>query len=259
MLIKAWTRQHVDYDPYKAGKLIQHVKDLLRSEFKVSTKNYGIAHKKVLFNMSRSLIYEAYSKVPAYNKIGNMEDSVKNFIKETYEKLSLWNTEENENGEQFLPKEVLDFKGELKNVLECLVISDHFFNRSYDEIWEMGLEAVISRIKFNDKERVLASLKAEDTETPIFCTKTFMSLKTRMEETERIESLWIAMGREKGQRGHLNVRFDASDQEYLGLLITNYSIRFNESDMNTILGIYEKYEAKSNQKDTRKGKMAVGQ
>lgn len=259
MLIKAWTRQHVDYDPYKAGKLIQHVKDLLRSEFKVLTQNYGIAHKKVLFNMSRSLIYEAYSKVPAYNRIENMEDSVKNFIKETYEKLSLWNTDESDNGEQFLPKEVLDFKGELKNVLECLSISDHFFNRSYDEIWGMGLEAVISRIRFNDKERVLASLKAEDTETPIFCTKTFMSLKTRMEETERIESLWIAMGREKGQRGHLNVRFDASDQEYLGLLITNYSIRFNESDMNIILGIYEKYEAKSNQKDTGKGKMAVGQ
>ena len=86
-----------------------------------------------------------------------------------------------------------------------------------------------------------------------------MSLKNRMEETERIESLWIAMDREKGQRGHLNVRFDASDQEHLGLLITNYSIRFNESDMNIILRIYEKYEAKFNQKDTGKGKMAVGQ
>ena len=259
MLIKAWTRQHVDYDPYKAGKLIQHVKNLLEIEFKVSTKYYGIAHKKVLFNMSRSLIYEAYSNVPAYNKIENMNDSIKNFIKETYEKLSLWNTEEDDGGEQFLPKEVLDYEGELKNVLESLAISDHFFNRSYDEIWEMGLEAVISRIKFNDKEKVLASLKAEDTETPIFCTKTFMSLKTRMQETERIESLWIAMDREKGQKGHLNVRFDASDQEYLGLLITNYSIRFNESDMNIILRIYDKYEAKSNKRDTGKGKMAVGQ
>lgn len=259
MLIKAWTRQHVDYDPYKAGKLIQHVKNLLEIEFKVSTKYYGIAHKKVLFNMSRSLIYEAYSNVPAYNKIENMNDSIKNFIKETYEKLPLWNTEEDDGGEQFLPKEVLDYEGELKNVLESLAISDHFFNRSYDEIWEMGLEAVISRIKFNDKEKVLASLKAEDTETPIFCTKTFMSLKTRMQETERIESLWIAMDREKGQKGHLNVRFDASDQEYLGLLITNYSIRFNESDMNIILRIYDKYEAKSNKRDTGKGKMAVGQ
>ena len=259
MLIKAWTRQHVDYDPYKAGKLIQHVKELLEIQFKVFTKNYGIAHRKVLFNMSRGLIYEAYSKVPAYNKIENMKDSIKNFIKETYEKLSLWNTEENDSGEQFLPKEVLDYEGELKNVLESLAISDHFFYRSYDEIWGMGLEAVISRIKFNDKEKVLASLKAEDTETPIFCTKTFMSLKTRMQETERIESLWIAMDREKGQKGHLNVRFDASDQEYLGLLVTNYSIRFNESDMNIILRIYDKYEAKSNKRDTGKGKMAVGQ
>lgn len=55
MLIKAWTRQHVDYDLYKAGKLIQRVKDLLEIEFKVAVKPFGIEHKKVLFNMSTTL------------------------------------------------------------------------------------------------------------------------------------------------------------------------------------------------------------
>lgn len=84
---------------------------------------------------------------------------------------------EDDDGEQFLPQGVLDFKGEIRNVLENLVISDYFFNRSYNEIWEAGLEAIISRIKFNDKEEVLTSLNAENTEAPIFCTKTFMSLK----------------------------------------------------------------------------------
>ncbi len=54
MLIKAWTRQHVDYEPYKAGKLIQRVKDLLEMECKISTRNYGITHKRVLFNMSKN-------------------------------------------------------------------------------------------------------------------------------------------------------------------------------------------------------------
>lgn len=259
MIIKGWTRQYVDNDSYKAGKLIQHVKELLEIEFKVSTRRYRITHKKVLFNMSRSLIYEVYSKVPAYNKIENMEDTIRYFMEESYKKLSLWNVEERVNGEQILPKEVLDFEGELKNVLESLAISDHFFNRSYDEIWEMGLEAIISKIKFNDKEEVLTSLKTGNTDAPIFCTKTFMSLKTRIQETERIESLWIAMDREKGQKGHLNVRFDASDQEYLEVLISNYGMRFNEADMSLILRMYKKYESKSNQEDTGKDKVAVSQ
>lgn len=257
MLIKAWTRQHVDYEPYKAGKLIQHVKDLLETECKISTRNYGIAHKRVLFNMSKNLIYDVYSNIPAYTKIIDMKDSIKYFMKEAYTKLSLRNIFNDDNGESFLPKDVLDFEGEIRNVLESLIISDHFFNRSYDEIWKMGLEAVISRIKFNDKEEVLTSLNAQNTEAPIICTKTFMSLKNRMEETERIETLWIAMGREKGKRGNLDLKFDASEQEYLEILITNYGMRFNEADMNLILRIYEKYETKSNQEDTGKSKMAV--
>lgn len=259
MLIKAWTRQGIAFDEYKAEKLIQRVKKLLETEFNVTTRPYGMAHKEILFNMSRSLIYEAYSSVPAYNKIGDIENSIKSFIKEAYSGLPLRNIMEDDDGEQFLPQGVLDFKGEIRNVLENLVISDYFFNRSYNEIWEAGLEAIISRIKFNDKEEVLTSLNAENTEAPIFCTKTFMSLKNRMEETKRIETLWIAMDRENGQKGHLNLKFDASDQEYLGILIANYGIRFNEADMNSTLRIYGKYEEEFTQKDTGKGKRAVGQ
>lgn len=82
-----------------------------------------------------------------------------------------------------------------------------------------------------------------------------MSLKNRIRETKRIEILWIAMNREKG---HLNLKFDASDQEYLEILITNYGIRFNETDMKSALKIYEKYEAELTQEITGKSKIAVG-
>lgn len=258
MLIKAWTRQHIAFDEHKTNKLIQHVKNLMEIEFKIVTAPYRITHKKVLFNMSKSLIYEVYSNISTYNQIGEMEDVIKEFIKETYARISLRNVSDDGEGQLFIPKDVLDFEGEIRNVLESLVISDYFFDRSYDEIWEMGLEAIVSRIKFNDKEKVLTSLNAEETEAPIFCTKTFMSLKNRMEETERIETLWIAMDRAKGQRGHLNLKFDASNQEYLEILV-KYGIRFNESDMDSALKIYEKYESKLTQKIARKNKIAVGQ
>ena len=107
-------------------------------------------------------------------------------------------------------------------------------------------------------KKVLTSLSSENTEAPIFCTKTFMSLKNRMEETERIETLWIAMDREKRKQGHLNVKFDASNQEFLGILIT-YGIRFNEADMNLALRIYEKYDENSIEKIAGRDKKAVGQ
>ena len=258
MSIKAWTRQQIALEEHKANKLIHHVNLLMQNEFKVMTHRFGIVHKKVLFNMSRSLISEAHSIVPTYNKIANAENAIKDFMNEIYTKISLQNISVNEDGENFLTKEVFDFEGEVKNVLESLVISDYFFDRSYDEIWKMGLEAVVSKIKFNDKELVLTSLNAENTETPIFYTKTFMSLRNRMNENGRIEILWITMDRGKGKRGHLNLKFDASDQEYLEILI-NYGIRFSEADMDSVLKIYEKYEAKSTQENTGKGKIAVGQ
>ena len=169
--------------------------------------------------------------------------------------LSLRNVEVNEQGKLVLAEGVMDFEAEVRNVLEGLAISDYFFDRDFDEIWKMGLEAVVARVKFNDEERVLTSLSGENTSAPIFCTKTFMSLKNRMEEAERIETLWITMDRKKG---NLNLKFDASNMEYLEILI-KYGIRFNETDMNSALEIYEKYETKLNQKIAEQSKIAIGQ
>lgn len=255
MIIKAWTRQQVAQEDYKADSLMDHIKTLMGIQFKALTRNYMVEHKKVLFYMSRSLIYEAYSHVPTYNKIGEIDGVIKNFVEEILAELSLRNVIVDEKGKHSLNEGVMEFEAEIRNVIESLTISDYFFCRNFDEIWKMGLEAVVARIKFNDKERVLTSLSGEDTSTPIFCTKTFMSLKNRMEESERIETLWITMER---KRGNLNLKFDASNPEYFEVLI-KYGIRFNEADMNSALEIYEKYETELNQKITEESKIAIGQ
>ena len=255
MMIKAWTRQQIAHDEHKAENLMLHIKKLLGIEFKVRTRSYISEHKKVLFHMSKNLIYEAYSHVPTYNEIGEIEGVIKGFVEETLGKLSLRNVDVWENGTHTLIDGVMDFEAEIRNVVEALTISDYFFDRDFNEIWKMGLEAVVARIKFNDEERVLTSLSGENTSTPIFCTKTFMSLKNRMEESERIETLWITMDRKKG---NLNLKFDASNMEYLEILI-KYGIRFNETDMNSALDIYEKYEAELNQQIAEDSKIAIGQ
>lgn len=255
MLIKAWTRQQIAQEEHKADNLIAHIKKLMGIEFKVMTKNYMSEHKKVLFLMSKSLIYEAYSHVPTYNEIKNIDEVIKNFIEETLDGLSLRNVNINAERKPVLSEGVMDFEAEITNVIESLAISDYFFNRDFEEIWKMGLEAVVARVKFNDEERVLTSLSGENTSTPIFCTKTFMSLKNRMKESERIETLWITMNRKKG---NLNLKFDASNMRYLEILI-KYGIRFNEADMNSALEIYEKYETELNQHIKEQNKIAIGQ
>lgn len=255
MLIKAWTRQKIAHEEHKAENLMIHIKNLMGIQFKVVTRKYMSEHKKVLFLMSKSLIYEAYSHVPTYNEIENIDGVIKNFVEETLGGLSLRNVSINDKGKCVLADGVMDFEAEIRNVLEGLAISDYFFDRDFNEIWKMGLEAVVARVKFNDEEKVLTSLSGENTSTPIFCTKTFMSLKNRMEESERIETLWITMDRKKG---NLNLKFDASNMEYLEILI-KYGIRFNETDMNSALEIYEKYETKLNQQIAEHSKIAIGQ
>lgn len=113
--------------------------------------------------MSKSLIYEAYSHVPTYNEINNIEGSIKKFVEETLGGLSLRNVKPNGNGQHILAEGVMDFEAEIRNVLEGLAISDYFFDRNFDEIWKMGLEAVVARVKFNDEEKVLTSLSGENT------------------------------------------------------------------------------------------------
>lgn len=255
MILKAWTRQQIAHDEHKAENLMLHIKKILGIEFKVKTISYLSEHKKVLFHMSKNLIYEAYSHIPTYNEIGRIEGTIRGFVERVLDRLSLRNVETDENGAYTLFDGVMDFEAEIRNVIEALTISDYFFDREFNEIWKMGLEAVVARIKFNDKEKVLTSLSGENTSTPIFCTKTFMSLKKRMEESERIETLWITMDR---KRGNLNLKFDASNMEYLEILI-KYGIRFNETDMNSALDIYEKYESELNQQIAEDSKIAIGQ
>lgn len=255
MLVKAWTRQHIAHEEHKAENLLIHIKKLMCIEFKVEVKNFMSKHKKALFLMSKNLIDEAYSHVPAYNKIDYLVKDIKDFEIEIVNALPLKNVNGDGNGNYLLDKGVMNFEAEIRNALECLAISDYFYNKNFDEIWNLGLEAVVARVKFNDEEKVLTSLSGENTSTPIFCTKTFMALKNRMEERKQIEILWVTMER---KRGNLNLKFDASNTEHLEILI-RYGIRFNERDMNSALEIYEKYEEKLSQQIAEHCEIAVGQ
>ncbi len=238
MIIKAWSRNGLT-EVYKPDTMMDHIKKIMNFSFKVTIKHFGLRHKTVLYNMSQGLITDIYEKIPAFNKIFLLEDIITEFEKMILGILPLENITDKE-GEIKLDEGVLDFKDEINKAIEKLVVSDYFFDVPYEEVWNMGIDTIISKIRFNDVEHVLTSLSGEESEVPVFCTKTFMSLKKSMEDAELVEKLWIAKDRD---RGKLYLKYDATRDEYLGILILS-NIRFKEDDLIMAMEIYRNYGPK---------------
>lgn len=243
MILKAWNRNGV-IEQYRADALTDSVKNTMSSVFGVMTTDYKIKHKKVLYNMSKGLVDLVYNKIPAFGQISLVQKYVDDFEQLVLGGLPIVNLSEDENGRKMIPQGVMEFSDEIKKAIERLAISDYFFDRSYDEIWNMGIEAIIAKIKFNDSENILASLSGEDSEKPIFCSKTFMYLKKSMEDSKLVEKLWVV---KKRRRGALNIRYDATNEEYLGVLI-RFGVRYTDEDLNEAMEIYKEYESETSRK-----------
>lgn len=233
MIIKAWNKIGIANDFDKVNVRIEQIRQSVEADFKVSTKAFGVDHKKVLFKMSRKLLRDSYELIPGYKELNKIDSSLDTFVKAVIGSLPL---KHKNNLEYDLT--IYDIESEIRNIVDGLIISDFFCDIRFDSMWDKELEAVVTRIKFNDKEQVLTSLSGENTETPICYTKTFMTLRERMEETEKIECLWIYLNDKKRK---FSVKYDASNGDYLDVLV-KYGLKFSSADMERILEMYEKYE-----------------
>ena len=152
-------------------------------------------------------------------------------------KLSLKHLGEQEEGS--IPKYVFDFQEELKKVMEKLCICDYFYDVQHETaVWEMGVEMIVSKIKFQDVEHVLTIMSSESSQIPVFCTKTFLSLKKSLEDVKLVDRLWIEHDR---ARGKIELSYDATKEQYVGIKVLS-NIRFTSEDLGLAEEIYNLYE-----------------
>ena len=235
MSIKAWNRKGLT-ENYKTEEYMDRIVGLLSSNFNVITRNYMSEHKKTLHNMSQGIVTDLYNKIPAYNEIRNIEQESSEFEKKALEKLSLKHLGEQEEGS--IPKYVFDFQEELKKVMEKLCICDYFYDVQHETaVWEMGVEMIVSKIKFQDIEHVLTIMSSESSQIPVFCTKTFLSLKKSLEDAKVVDRLWIEKSR---TRGKLSLAYNAAKDEFLEIGIQS-RIRFKREDLEIAEEIYNQY------------------
>ena len=235
MSIKAWNRKGLT-ENYKTEEYMDRIVGLLSSNFNVITRNYMSEHKKALHNMSQGIVTDLYNKIPAYNEIRNKEQESSENEKKAMAKLSLKHLGEQEEGS--IPKYVFDFQEELKKVMEKLCICDYFYDVQHETaVWEMGVEMIVSKIKFQDIEHVLTIMSSESSQIPVFCTKTFLSLKKSLEDAKVVDRLWIEKSR---TRGKLSLAYNAAKDEFLEIGIQS-RIRFKREDLEIAEEIYNQY------------------
>lgn len=244
VFIKAWNRNGLTED-FRPNVLMDKVYSIIEKVFKFTIASRQLQRKSTLFSMSQGIVREIYSKIPAYNQIKDFDDSISAFEAQIVSNMNLVNiSTENLKSDN---SNVFDLHDELQKILEKLVVSDYFYSIPYEQVWDLDINAIISRIRFNDVEHVLTSLSGEESEMPIFCTKTFLALKKSMEDAKLVERLWVVS---KRKRRMLKYRYDATNEYYLELMVLN-NARYKKEDLLFIMEMYNKYVSEQTCRITR--------
>lgn len=241
LIVKIKNQYGIPEKEHRPKATLDKIVEDLKLELELETIIYDNKHQKVLYRMSKGLLEELYNIVPNYNSIGVMDEYVDEFIKNVIDNMDIINVEEGLDGYKLINKGVIDLKDEVKKVLQQLVISDYFFNEDIDLFSKKNVSAVITSIKFNDKEKNTARLAGEDNSKAIVCSRTFMSMRKSIDTVENVFSLSIAYKRKKDS---MEVKFDASEKDRLSLLILNQKY-YDEDDYNRMWEMYRQYEKKS--------------
>jgi len=236
VILKAWNRNGLTED-YRPNKLMDLDFSIIKDVFRMKPVSKQLQRKQTLFSMSQGIVDDIYNIIPAYNQIKSIDELISSFERTIIESLKLPNI--TSGTPKVLNRNAFDLHDEIQKVLEKMAVSDYFYNLPYEEIWKLGVNTIISRIRFNDVEHVLTSLSGEESEMPIFCTKTFMALKKSMEDAKLVERLWVV---ERRDRSFLRFRYDATNELYLELILLN-NARFKREHLQIIMEMYDSYDA----------------
>ena len=184
LLVKAWRRQGVeDNEAYKYNTLMNKVVMWLK-DTGVRVKVIQDTYKRTLANMNESLIAELLEKISACKEIERLSDTFARAEKEILENISFENAVD-EDGERVFHKRIMDIRKEMKNLVIRAAVSDYFFKRDFDEVWKMGISAVINSVKFSELDNSITIVKSENNARPVFCAKPFLMLLTAMDKTSQ--------------------------------------------------------------------------
>lgn len=241
LTIKAWHRQNIDdVDRYKQGYLVDVTTEWLEANFTYTKRNMTGTYKEILYNMNKGLVEELFRKIPAYQETETLDGDINIFSASILSKISLENKKVDGEGKITIPIGVMDIHDELLKLIQRLSVADYFMTRDYDAVWNMGISAIVNKVKFKDIENVLAMVSGEDTRKPVFCSSSFLVLLKSMEQSQMVDTIWISF---KYDGRTIRVNYNASNPDYFEVINLSNNRNFTQNEFDYIWEVLMRYES----------------
>ena len=210
LVVKARSRKRCFDERHKHNMLMEYFCNEIINLMNIDINVFEDKHKEQLYQVSKEMVHNICEGIPGNKDIAAMDDSIEGFITQFNEKIYL---EHKENG--VFDTNVLNIENEIKKVLQHAIISDYFYDKSENQIFELGIEAILTYIRFNDKKNTTVRLMGENRRKHIFNSDSFMGLRNAIEEVESVEALGIAYNK---AGAIIKLKYDATDNRFLRVL-----------------------------------------
>ena len=237
--IKVWNREEGEEN----NTPIDQIDDIFRKlqkDLQFDTQALESNSQAVLYKMSKALFDDFFKKLPNINEIENKKTEIPQLVNDLLLGIKLQNIE-NQGNKIAMNTEVIDVKEEMYKLLQQVALYDYLKDHSIKNLLK-NTDKYISRIRFNDRDNLTASLTSEKGVKCIFDAKTFMCVRNSFDLVESIVAIVVTFTK---KRGLLSVKYDASDRRYLNIHVLNNRY-YTADDFNKIWELYKKYESGEN-------------
>ena len=213
------------------GELEKHL------EFEIKPISNNPQH--VLYLMSKDLFEDFFNQLPNINDVEGKRAYLDDITNQMLTGILLKNAEE--KGQKItMNPEVINVQEEVYKLLQQVALFDYLKDNEITSLLK-NTDKYVSRIRFNDKDNLSASLTGEKGVRCIYDAKTFMCIRNSLDLVARIVSIVVTFVKDKK---HIHVKYESVDSRFLNIHILHEKY-YTEEEFEKIWELYKTYEAKS--------------
>lgn len=190
----------------------------------------NIDHKEIVYKIMVYLVNQMFTKM-CENKPKEIEAIVSDLCSKILKELNIENIDRKKR-----TSNIFDIEGNINRFIDHMLICDILYKRNISEKL-VGVDGVITYLKFNDGTNLQAVLHGENYKKAIYDSEAFMGLRSTIDNVEKIieaNILWYY------NNNILRVKYDTSSPQYL--LIFFYTI-YDEGEFEYALRKFEEIES----------------
>ena len=218
---------------------LDYVYDRLQEYLDFEMKPISNNPQHILYKMSKDLFENFFNQLPNIEEIEAKKKNLDDIVNEMLSGISLQNAEI-EDGKRTMNPEIIDLQEEVYKLIQQVALYDFLKDNPIKSLlW--NTDKYVSRIRFNDKDNLSASLTGEKGVKCIYDTKTFMCIRNSLDLVENIVSIVVTFVKGKST---LSAKYDAADSRFLTVHILGNKY-YSGSDFEEVWELYKKYESKN--------------